>query len=69
MYRITLQRKFLLDIVPLWLKNRNQRVHTGGLMRGGLHDGGGRGVTSFDKRVSLSTGGGGGCMRKWLKSG
>ena len=22
------------EIVPLWLKNRNQRIHMGGLMRG-----------------------------------
>ena len=26
-------RRFVPEIVPLWLKNRNQRVHTGGLMR------------------------------------
>ena len=38
MYRIicqfTNQTKFVPEIVPLWLKNRNQRVHTGGLIRG-----------------------------------
>ena len=27
-------REFVPEIVLLWLKNRNQRVHTGGLMRG-----------------------------------
>ena len=38
MYRIirlfSHQRQFVPEIVPLWLKNRNQRVHAGGLMRG-----------------------------------
>ena len=27
-------RKFVPEIVPFWLKNQNQRVHAGGLMRG-----------------------------------
>ena len=31
----THQRKFVPEIVPLWLKNRNQRVHMGGLIRRG----------------------------------
>ena len=39
MYRIirlfTRSRKLVPEIVPLSLKNRNQRVHTGGFMRGG----------------------------------
>ena len=29
-------KKICTEIVPLWPKNRNQRFHTGGLMRGGL---------------------------------
>ena len=51
MYRnvrpFTHQRKFVPELVPLWLKNRNHRVHAGGLMRG---EGGGgvkRGVTQL----------------------
>ena len=33
---LTHLRKFVPEIVPLWLKNRNQRVHTGEVMhRGG----------------------------------
>ena len=39
-------KKVVHEIVPLWLRNRNQRVHIiymGGLMRweGALHEGGG----------------------------
>ena len=33
----THQRKFVPEIVPLWLKNRNQFVHTGGLMPWGTY--------------------------------
>ena len=45
MYRIIRlfpdERKFVREIVPLWLKNQNQRIHTGGLMRdGGLYEAG-----------------------------
>ena len=37
MYRLlTHYKKIVPKIVPLWLKNRNQRVYTGGLMRGSL---------------------------------
>ena len=40
MYRIVRQcthsRKLVPEMVPLWLKNRNQRIHMGGLMRGWL---------------------------------
>ena len=31
----TYQKKFVPEIVPLWLKNRNQHVHMGTLMRWG----------------------------------
>ena len=30
-------RKFVPGLVPLWLKNRNQRIHAGGPMRRGLY--------------------------------
>ena len=43
MYRIirvfTYQRKLVPEFVPLWFKNRNQRVHAGGFMGGGLYEG------------------------------
>ena len=45
-------RKFVPKIVPLLLKNRNKRYHTGGLMRGG-----GGGNTTVKEKVGLSTGG------------
>ena len=57
MYRIILlfahERKFVPEIVPLWLKNRNQRIQTGGLMRG-------RGANTWSNRSveDLSAGGG-----------
>ena len=37
MTRVLTQRKFVPEIVPFWLKDWNQSVHIGGLMReGGL---------------------------------
>ena len=30
------QRKFVLEIVHLWLKNQDQRIYKGRLMQGGL---------------------------------
>ena len=45
MYRIIrlfiYQSKIVPEIVPLWLKNRDQRVHTGGIMRRGVYMRGG----------------------------
>ena len=49
--------KFVPEIVLLWLKNRNQRVHTGRLMRGGdLYEGGAYtwNNTIVKKKVGLS---------------
>ena len=39
-------RNFVPEIVPLWLKSRNQRGHKGGLMRWGLI----RGVTQVSRK-------------------
>ena len=54
----THQRKFVPEIVPLWLKNRNQRVHMGGLMHGGAYMRGAytRSNTSVLEKVGLSAG-------------
>ena len=70
MYLFTHYRKFVPEIVPLWLKNRkkyqNQRVHTGGRMSRGAYM---RGAytwsnKSVKEKVGLSAGaytrGGGG---------
>ena len=58
MYRIirlfTHQKKFVPEIVPLRLKTRNQRVHTGGLMRRGAYT---WSNTSVKEKMGLSAGG------------
>ena len=33
-YCLCTQRKFVPEVVPLWLKNRNQRVHTTRIIQG-----------------------------------
>ena len=46
-------RKFVPEIVLLWLKNRNQCVHTGGLICGGAYTWSNR---SVKEKVGLSVG-------------
>ena len=58
----TYQRKFVPEIVPLWLKNRNQHAHMGTLMRWGEHMQGWAytwSSTSVREKVGLSAWGGG----------
>ena len=50
------------ESAPLWLRNRNQRVHMGGLMREGAYIMGGGEIytwsnTSAKEKVGLSAGG------------
>ena len=60
MYRViclfTNLREFVPKIVPLWLKNRNQCVHTGGIMHRALT----HGVTRVLRKRWAHLGGGGG---------
>ena len=53
----THRRKFVPEIVPLWFKNRNQRV----ICAGGSYKGGGgtytRSNTSVKEKMGLSVGG------------
>ena len=46
------KKNIVPEIVPLWLKNRNQRVHTVGLMRARWGGGGGRGREGLIRGVT-----------------
>ena len=54
------ERKLVPEIVPLWLKNRKQTIHAGGIMDGGcLYEGGTYTWSrrSVKQKVGLSAGG------------